>query len=74
MSNLEEKIIETVDEFITEIKTKYPGTKTFINRRYKFFKKKLESVIPEAIENYESVQMNSQVNIIYIIFFISRLG
>ena len=69
MSNLEEKIIETVDEFLTEIKTKFPQTKTFINRRYTFFKKKLETVIPEATASSQSVEMRSQVNIYYIFFY-----
>ena len=74
MEGLEEKIVETVNEFITKIKKKFPNTETFINLEYKYYKKKLESLIPEATTNSQSVEMPSQVNIIYIIFFISRLG
>ena len=72
MSSLEEQIIESVDELLGKIKNKYPETIRFINLEFIFYKKKLESLIPEAIT--QSVEMPSQVNIIYYIFFISRLG
>ena len=68
MSNLEEQIVETVNEFLTEIKKKHPETKPFINRRYPFFKKKLETIIPEDVANSQSVEMSSQVNIYYIFY------
>ena len=68
MASVEEQVIETVRKFITEIKRKFPKTKPFINREYPQLKKKLESLIPEAIRNSQSVEMMSQVNIIYIYY------
>ena len=68
MSSLEEQIIGTVDELLGKIKNKYPETSKFINLEFLFYKKKLESLIPETIRNSQSVEMPSQVNIIYIIF------
>ena len=63
-----EKIVETVNNFLKEIKKKHPRTASYINRRYPFYKKKLESLIPEDTANHQSVEMESQVNIYYIIF------
>ena len=75
MEGLEEKIIATVGEFLGKIKNKFPETKPFITMEYPYYKKKLESLIPEAIRNSQSIEMASQVNIIYIYYiFISRLG
>ena len=68
MSNLEEQIIEIVDEFLKEIKTKHPETKPYIKRRYPFFKKKLGIIIPEAMANSQNVEMRSQVNILYFFY------
>ena len=73
MDNLEEQIIRTVNEFIKKIKNKFPYTETYINREYTFVKKELESLIPNDMSIYQSVEMPSQVNIIYYIF-ISRLS
>ena len=73
MDNLEEQIIDTVNEFIKKIKKKFPNTETYINREYTLVKKKLESLIPETITKSQSVEMPSQVNIVYYIF-ISRLS
>ena len=64
-----EKIIETVDKFLEEIKTKHPRTSTYINNRYPIFKRKLETVITEVMASSQSVEMESQVNIYYISFF-----
>ena len=68
-----EQIVETVNDFLEEIKKKHPRTTTYINTTYPSFKEKLESVITEVMASPQSVEMRSQVNIYYIIF-ISRLG
>ena len=73
MASVEEQVIETVREFLWKIKNKFPETKPFINREYPQLKKKLETIIPEAIRNSQSIEMPSQVNIAYYIF-ISRLS
>ena len=66
MASVEEQVIETVREFLGKIKNKFPETKPFINREYPLLKKKLESLIPEATTKSQSIEMASQVNIIYI--------
>ena len=63
-----EQIIETVDEFLEEIKKKHPRTSAYIDSRYPIFKEKLETAILEAMTSPQSVEMESQVNI-YIIFY-----
>ena len=67
-----EQVVETVDDFISDIKTKYPQTSKYIDSRYPTFTKKLETAILEAIfmTTSQSAEMESQVNIyIYYIFY-----
>ena len=66
MASLEEEILETINEFLGKIKQKYPETTRYINLEFKYYKKKLESLIPEATTKSQSIEMASQVNIIYI--------
>ena len=61
-----EQIIETVDDFLTDIKKKHPRTTTYINTIYPSFKEKLETTIAEVMTSPQSVEMLSQVNIYYI--------
>ena len=63
-----EQIIETVDEFLEEIKKKHPRTTTYINSIYPSFKEKLETTILEAMTSPQSVEMISQVNILYFFY------
>ena len=64
-----EQIIETVDDFLTDIKKQYPGTTTYINGIYPIFKEKLEASISSFVSSSpQSVEMESQVNIYYISF------
>ena len=63
-----EQIIETVNDFLTEITNKHPETEPYINTRYPSFKEKLESAITEVMTSPQSVEMESQVNIYYISF------
>ena len=63
-----EQIIETVNDFLTEITNKHPETEPYINGMYPSFKEKLESAITEVMTSPQSVEMESQVNIYYISF------
>ena len=64
-----EQIIETVNDFLTEITNKHPETEPYINTRYPIFKEKLESAISSFVSSSpQSVEMESQVNIYYISF------
>ena len=75
MLNFEEEIIKVVEGFLNEIKTQYPETKTFISRKYRFIKKKIEAIIPDSSANSQSVEvgprsdveMVSQVNIYFFV-------